>query len=129
MGRPSAYTPELLEEICDRLAKGEPLAAICRDDHMPSDRTVRNWMGRGDVSSDIARAREVGFDAIAARLRETARGRGDSAQDVQRDKLIIETDLKLLSKWDPKRYGDKLAIGGDAEAGPIRHTVEWLPSE
>jgi hypothetical protein len=27
-------------------------------------------------------------------------------------KLQIETRLKLLAKWSPKRYGDKLGIGG-----------------
>jgi hypothetical protein len=30
-------------------------------------------------------------------------------------KLQIETRLKLLAKWDPKRYGDKLSLSGDKE--------------
>lgn len=138
MGRPSDYRPEILEEICDRLAKGEPLAVICRDEHMPSDRTVRRWMesqefGR-EVSSAIARAREVGFDALAAECLEIAedgshdykhkkRRDGEDyeefdAEHVQRSKLRIETRLKLLAKWDPKRYGDKLALAGD-ESAPL----------
>jgi hypothetical protein len=58
------------------------------------------------IAQAIARAREDGGDAIAQRARETARGAGDSKGDVQRDKLIVETDLKLLAKWHPKRYGD-----------------------
>lgn len=67
---------------------------------------------RPEFSSAIARSRLEGFDAIARRARQTARGRGDSTQDVQRDKLIVETDLKLLAKWDPKRYGDRLNVDG-----------------
>lgn len=63
-------------------------------------------------SADIARARLDGFDAIARRARLTARGKGDSSGDVQRDKLIVETDLKLLAKWDPKRYGDRINVDG-----------------
>jgi hypothetical protein len=145
MGRPSKFTPELAQEICDRLAKAEPLAVICRDDHMPSDRTVRNWMeGDAEFSSAIACARDLGFDALAAQCLDIADGRdkltredmdAQVANDVavvrdhNRDRLRIETRLKLLAKWDPKRYGEKLAIGGDDGAGPIRHTVEWLPSE
>lgn len=142
MGRPSDFTDELATEIGDRLAKGEPLAAICRDDHMPSDRTVRNWMEKDAAfSSAIARAREVGFDAIAAECLEiadetafdTKKGPNDAdicnSEWISRSRLRVETRLKLLAKWDPKRYGDKLAIGGDEDAGPIRHTVEWLPSE
>ena len=118
-GRPSDYTPELVSEICDRLSKGEPLAAICRDDHMPSDRTVRNWMADAEISSAIARAREVGFDAIAGECLEIADK--TTVEDVQRDRLRVETRLKLLAKWDPKRYGDKVALTGGSEGdAPIK---------
>ncbi len=54
---------------------------------------------------------------IASRLPKIARGQAEdldgstlSSGDVQRDKLIIDTDLKLLSKWDNKRYGDKTQV-------------------
>lgn len=66
MGRPSLKTPELIEAICERLSNGEPLAAICRDDGMPSVMTVWNWQDSDEaVSLAIARAREIGGDAIA----------------------------------------------------------------
>lgn len=131
MGRPSTFTADILKEICDRLSEGEPLACICRDEGMPAARTVRSWMeGENEsvpaeeVSAAIAHARVIGHDAIAARTRLTARGKdesegGDSTGDVQRDKLIIETDLKLLAKWDPKRYGDLLKLSGSDGTGPV----------
>jgi len=103
------------------LSKGIPLTVICSPDEMPGIRTVYDWMEKDrELSADIARARDMGFDAIAMRIRETAREGGDSTGDVQRDKLIIETDLKLLAKWDPKRYGDKITqeISGPS-GGPI----------
>jgi hypothetical protein len=94
---------------------------------MPDRTTVYEWLkGKPDFFQRFRRGRDEGFDAIAMRTRLTARGKGpeeggDSAGDVQRDKLIIETDLKLLAKWDPKRYGDKLALtGGSEEDAPIR---------
>jgi hypothetical protein len=34
-------------------------------------------------------------------------------------KLQIETRLKLLAVWDPKRYGNKVQLGGDGGA-PIK---------
>jgi len=109
MGRPSTYHPSTVEVICDRLSKGEPLAKICRDDSMPGHRTVYDWMEKQpEVSAIIARARDLGEDVIASDLREVARGGAGSSGDVQRDKLIVETDLKLLAKWNPKKYGDRI---------------------
>lgn len=130
-------TPELEKEIIDRLSQGEPLAAICRDDHMPSDRTVRRWQEEDeDFAAAIARAREDGFDAIAAGCLEIAddgtndymekkRQDGTSvavfdAEHVQRSKLRIWTRLQLLAKWDPKRYGEKIQHAGADGDGPIR---------
>lgn len=44
VGRPSLYTQELAEEICERIAAGELLLHICKDAHMPVRRTVYNWL-------------------------------------------------------------------------------------
>jgi len=134
MGRPSKYTPELAAEICERLSNGEPLRQICRDDHMPAWTAVYAWSAKDpELSERIARAREMGFDAIAEEtliiadtpewgLTETVSPNGASvtkADMLGHRKLRIETRLKLLSKWDPKKYGDRLALAGD-EKNPIR---------
>jgi len=122
-GRPSTFTPTIATEIIERLSKGEPLAVMCREDKMPHRSTVSGWcMDHPEFAAQYALAREVGFDAIACRAREIARGVGESTNDVQRDKLIIETDLKLLAKWDPKRYGDKIDLNATG-VGEIRIVV------
>lgn len=108
-GPDSTYDEARATEICEKLANGIPLAEICRADHMPSRQTVHNWRAEdNEFSLRFAGAREDGWDRIAYGSRKVARGEGESTGDVQRDKLIIDTDLKLLAKWDPKRYGDKL---------------------
>jgi hypothetical protein len=122
-GRPASFTPAIATEIIERLSKGEPLAVMCREEHLPNRSTVSGWcMDRPEFAAQYALAREVGFDAIACRVREIARGQGESTKDVQRDKLIIETDLKLLAKWDPKRYGDRIDLNA-AGVGEIRILV------
>ena len=135
-GRPSLYTVALAEEICQRLGKGEPLAVICRDEHMPAVRTVSDWKeAYPEFSANFARARDDGFDAIAADCLEIANTPLEGVETVTKDdgkteiragdmlghrKLQIETRLKLLARWDPKRYGEKVAIGGADDLPPIQ---------
>ena len=132
-GRPSLRTPQIIEEIIERISAGEPMAWICREDHMPSARTVTSWMDQDEeLSAAIARAREIGGDIIAAdalriadtpvegvRRKETEDGVEIVTEDMLgHRRLQVETRLKLLAKWHPKRYGDKLDVtsGGDSLA-------------
>jgi len=120
MGRPSKYTQSLADEICERLSKGEPLAWICRGEGKPTTQTVNAWV-RDNESFGIAyaRAREEGFDEIAMDCLHIADETGqdtkytDSGEQadsewITRSRLRVETRLKLLAKWSPKKYGDKI---------------------
>jgi hypothetical protein len=70
----SSYTPERGAAICRRLAAGESLRAICRDDPaMPTEKTVWNW----------ARAHRE-FALIKAHALETARA-ASRAKQAERD--------------------------------------------
>lgn len=130
-GRPSDYTPELAAEICARLAEGEPLAEICREGGMPHPSTVRRWARESEaLSLAIADAREDGEERISMNARRTAKGDpGFSTGDVQRDKLVIDTDLKLLAKWNPKKYGDSPGVSVSINAAPLPEQDRALLSE
>ena len=44
-GRPPLYAAQpVFDRICARIAKGESLAAICRDPSMPGESTVYRWL-------------------------------------------------------------------------------------
>jgi len=125
-GRPSDFTPETANDICERLAEGESLRTICADEHMPSRPTVRRWLSQHeDFRSQYAHAREEQADVYAERIVDEA----EAATDASLGRLKMDALKWAASKLAPKRYGDKLALGGDEDLGPIRHTVEWLPSE
>lgn len=126
-GRPSKFTPELANEIVSRIAKGEPLRQICRDEHIPAWRTVYDWQeANKEFSARIAHAREIGEEAIAQECLEIADnatndwmekvGRDGTelyqlnGEHVQRSKLRIETRLKLLAKWNPRKWGEKVDV-------------------
>lgn len=140
-GRPTKYTPEIAQEICQQLADGIPLRQICRQEGFPAWQTVYDWMYRDDalgeegvgLSRAIAHARELGQDAIAEdifnevsmepeRILSEGGGRIDSGY-VQLIKARAEIKLKLLAKWNPKRYGDRVQLAGDAD-NPLKAQVD-----
>ena len=131
IGRPSKYTPELSSEICERLSNGEPLRQICRDEHMPAWTAIYAWAAADkDLSERIAHARDQGYDAIAEDLLQIAdtplMGEEETSSNngltiTRKDmlghrKLQIETRLKLLAKWNPKKYGERQILAGDADS-------------
>ena len=134
-GRPSKYNPEIARIICEQLSEGIPLRQICRENEgFPAWRTVYDWMGRDDaLSASIARARDIGYDAIAEECLQIAdnielgqkqvmtdEGSATTVEDMLgHRKLRIETRLKLLAKFHPTKYGDKLGLHGVEGAAPI----------
>lgn len=119
----TSYNLEIANEICLRISSGETLSDILRSPNrpdLPAYRTVCDWRHTfPEFETAYQRARDLGHDALAERTRRTARGLGpdqggDSTGDVARDKLIIDQENKLLSKWSP-RYADKLVHAGDRE--------------
>lgn len=142
-GRSSTFTQEIADQVCARVAEGEPLAAVCRDIGVGLT-TWYDWVkARPELSEAIARAREAGYDMIAAealkiadtpveavREKSTAAGLEITREDaLGHRRLQVETRLKLLAKWDPKRYGDKLALGGAEDLPPVQQNVTLDPSE
>lgn len=133
MGRSTAYTPEIANEICERLSTGEPLAVICRDEHMPAVRTVSDWRKAHEgFAADFARARQEGYDYLAAQCLEisddeqhdwvmTKKGPLLNEVAIGRAKLQVWTRMQLLAKWYPAKYGEKtkMELTG-ANGGPVQ---------
>ena len=59
------FSQELFDAICDRIATGESLRSVCKDEDMPNQTTVFKWLANSDtLSKQYARAREAQADAI-----------------------------------------------------------------
>ena len=118
---------QIIDDIVAGLSDGVPLRELCRREGMPSWRTVYSWMDADEaVATRVAQAREIGFEAIAEEIldiaddasndwmqRKRQNGTVDIVLDsdhVQRSKLRIETRLKLLACWNPKKYGTKQTV-------------------
>lgn len=143
-GRPRGGQPKFTDthkdEIINRLADGQNLREVCRMEGMPNWATVYRWVEDDEAFMQrFMRARVLGFDAIAydsktiaatpmmgeRRKTWTQKVDGELVEMVEvwteemlgHRKLMVETNLKLLSKWDPKRYGERLGLtdgNGDA---------------
>ena len=115
----AVYTSELAERVCAEMATGKSLRQVARELEI-CEATVRKWVldNRNGFSSQYARARELQIQALEDELREIA----DSADDetnVQSARLRVDTRKWIMSKIAPKKYGDKLAVGGSEDLGPV----------
>lgn len=141
MGRPPGdmiypNREQIKDEIVDWIAQGKTLRDFCRQDGMPSFVTVYDWL-RDDKAFDLRfmRARDAGHDVIAeecaaladmeplAVFDEAGNKRYDPGSIAWR-KMQIETRVKLLAKWNPRKYGDRTVLAGDAEA-PVAVAVDF----
>jgi len=109
--RQSKRTPEVEERIIEGLTDGVPLRVLCRQDDMPSWRAVYDWIDADpSFASRVAYARDLGFEALAEDILGIADDTPAISEHVQRNKMRIDTRLKLLACWSPKRYGNKQTV-------------------
>lgn len=141
--RSSKFTEGLAARICERLAAGETLRAICRDEDMPDERTVRSWAldDVGGFSPQYARAREIGYHGLFDEILEIAdtpqegtvikegpRGTEVRTGDmIEHRRLQVEARKWMLAKALPKIYGDKFSI--DQTTNIVRDAVDRPPGE
>lgn len=71
------FSQALFDAICERIANGESLRAICAEDGMPRQATVFRWLAadkqsEGLLCEQYARAREAQADALFDQVLEIA---------------------------------------------------------
>jgi hypothetical protein len=137
---PTLYSREIAQVICDRLAAGESLTAICNDGGMPCTRTVARWV-IGDAgpgfTAQYREARDMGLDVLADEVLAIAddssqdvitktdeRGRtyrGIDHEHVNRSRLRVDARKWYLCKLAPKKYGERLDMGisGSLQVGGL----------
>ena len=135
LGRPSTKPdPIIVNEIINWIAHGNTLRSYCRQKNKPNWRTIYNWLEKddGDFIARFAHARDMGADAIAEECLEIidepaalCGSEGNTRLDpayVQQQKNRVEARLKLLAKWNPKKYGDKVGVNADIQ-GDIKLVI------
>lgn len=101
------------------------MSSICSDKNMPQRTTIYSWLNlHKDFAEQVARARELGFDAIAEEALQIA-NTPEIGEETEYDggkikvkradmlghrKLQVWTRLQLLTKWCPGKYGDRRTV-------------------
>ena len=108
-GRPTKYSGELVEDICEKIANGRSLRSICAEDGMPTMSTVCKWLSENkEFSEQYAHAREKQADYFAEEIIEIADSAEAESAAVSKAKLQIDARKWAASKIAPKKYGDKV---------------------
>ncbi len=127
MGRPTLYSEELANLICERVSTSTlGLARLCElHQDLPCKDTINTWRYKyPEFSAQYARAKLFQADLLAEEMldiaddgsndwMETFGDDGESigwkinGEHVQRSRLRIDTRKFLAAKLLPKQYGDK----------------------
>ncbi len=151
MGRPTDYTPELADKICEGIANAISLVKICSADDMPNPRTVYRWRREHEeFCQNYASAREDQADFFAEEIIDISDNHASSPliidgvpmvvkgeivmrvdpAAVSHAKLMVDTRKWLASKFKPNNYADKLKqeLSGP-EGAPIQtdSVFEFMP--
>lgn len=122
-------TPEAKEALLAWLSNGQTLSDFCRTPNAPTVKHVASALKNDEAfAADYAEARSRGFDAIADEVIAIADTEPPIAPDGRIDPGFVAwakhrtwARLKLLEKWDPKRYGERQM---HQHEGGIQLTVE-----
>jgi len=137
LGRPiKKPDPEICERLLEHVAHGGTVRAFCREKGNPSYRTLYRWMSQDNKESKdflsrfVHTSRFLGARAIAEEalaLVDTPPpmvGEGENARmdnaHVNWMRSRADLRLKLLSKWYPQEYGDKVGVSAE---GNINLTI------
>ncbi len=127
MARPSKYSQQLVDAICDLLVDGKSLRTICSTAKMPSRSTAIRWLAENEAfRNQYARARELQADTLAEeildiadkavlgeRLKKDGKGKVLERQTgdmVERSRLRVDVRKWYAGKLQPKKYGERVAL-------------------
>ena len=110
-GRPSSYTPEIADAICERIAGGESVTTISASEGFPSRTTIRNWMDSNpDFRSKCARAWDLQADVHAEKVRELADKCEAGTLDPNAARVASGNRQWLAARMSPRRWGERQQV-------------------
>ena len=142
MARPTTFTNDVADEICEQIAEGLSLRSICRKDEQPGLRTIMRWLReKPEFRQQYASARDAQADALFEEAFDIAddasndwmkrEGKDGSiawvenGESIQRSRLRVDLRKWAAGKLAPKKYGEKIVQehAGSVEIREIRRVI------
>jgi hypothetical protein len=106
--KPVTYTRELGLKICEDVAMRRPLAEVCAEPGMPSERTVYTWRRtHPEFAADYEEARKWRAEARADFIDGIAQRLETKEIDPQTARTLFDIERWQASKEAPGRYSEK----------------------
>lgn len=131
------FTQEVFDKICLRIANGESLRKICKDDDMPNLTTVWKWLNNNpELDKQYMRAREEQAETLVDEMIDIADYKKDDTyldengkevinqEVIARSRLRVDARKWVASKLKPKKFGDFTKV--QAEVKDTSTTSTWL---
>jgi len=116
------WSEQCVNTICERIAKGESLVSICSSKSMPAYRTVQDYLAANEeFAHRYAHAREDQADHYADEI--VAIADNSDPADAAKTRIQIDARKWVASKLKPKKYSEKLAVGGADDLPAIRKSL------
>lgn len=98
------FSNQVFDRICERMAEGESLRAICKTAEMPNKRTVMRWIEKDDgLKLQYSEAQNLRAECYFDEIIDIADGKADP----QKTRVQIDARKWVLARMNPKKYGDK----------------------
>lgn len=126
MARPTVMTQEVRETICEKLAAGESLRSICREDDMPAVSTVLLAVvqDRDGFSEQYMQARTAGGFSHADRIIDTVDRVSTGEIDPQSARAMLDGLKWAAERMAPKSHSNRQEIDHTTAGQPIKSTQD-----
>ncbi len=110
-GRPTDYTEEKADEICNHIAEGNSLASYCRVEGNAKYSTIMQWLVKHESFAEkYTRAREEQGEADADAVSDIRMKVMSGELDPQAARVAMDAAKWTAAKRKPKKYGEKLEL-------------------
>ena len=137
LGRPSSYTQELADKICEEIASGKSMRSVSRMEGMPAMSMIFRWLREHPsfreqyTASTIERTEAFQEDVIDISddgsddytednyMEGRTPGYQVNSENIQRSRLRVETRKWLMERMKPKKYGAKIDMTTNGKDLPV----------